>query len=120
MRLAAVNVQDGPVRRWVTGYDAETGIVNYVEVFTVDPLPRLRAVPHGIGDYIGLEPLATMEIRPGMTCIYDGREAIVCVPPPKWEPARASLSDHVLIRYTDGNRERVLVSAWDCAVDTDK
>lgn len=84
-------------------------------------LPRMRAVPAGIADYIGLEPLACMEIRPGMQCIYDGREAVVCVPPPKHEePGRAILADHVLIRYLDGKRERVLVSAWDCAVDTDR
>lgn len=109
--LAAVT----PISQHVTGFDPETGMVNYVEVVHMKPL-----IPAGIPDYIGLEPLVNITITPGLEVTYDGRPAIVCVPPRCDDPLGPGVYDYVLIRYLDGGRERVLVSPYDCAVGIDR
>jgi hypothetical protein len=77
-------------------------------------------VPAGIPDYIGLEPLVNVTITPGILVTYDGRPAIVCVPPRDCDGLGYSLHDDVLIRYLDGGRERVLVNPYDVAVGIDR
>jgi hypothetical protein len=69
-------------------------------------------VPVGTPDFLGLTPLATVDYAAGDHVTYDGRPAVVCVPCRRSGP----LDDRVLIRYLAGNRERVLVSEWECAV----
>lgn len=83
---------------------------------------RLHAVrtPAGIPDYIGLEPLVSVTIVPGIECTYDGRPAVVCVPPRSGDRIGYALHDDVLIRYLDGGRERVLVNPYDVAVGIDR
>jgi hypothetical protein len=71
---------------------------------------------YGPPDFIGLEPLAATSYSAGVKCTYDGRPAIVCVPP---VDRPGDIDPKVLIRYTDGARERVLVSAWECAAGVD-
>lgn len=79
----------------------------------------VRRVPAGTPDYLGLQPLVDVDIRPGMEVTYDGRPAIVCVPPPKGDRLGYSLHEDVLIRYLDGGRERVLVNPYEVAVGID-
>lgn len=76
-------------------------------------------VPAGIPDYIGLQPLVDITIVPGLEVTYDGRPAIVCVPP-RMDHLGPVIGENVLIRYTDGTRERVLVNPYDVAVGIDR
>jgi hypothetical protein len=75
-------------------------------------------VPAGIPDYIGLEPLVNITIVPGIEVTYDGRPAVVCVPP-RFDQLGPKIGENVLIRYLDGGRERVLVNPYDVAVGID-
>lgn len=78
----------------------------------------MTIVPAGIPDYIGLEPLVNVTITPGLEVTYDGRPAIVCVPP-RFDQLGPKIGEPVLLRYLDGNRERVLVNPYDVAVGID-
>jgi hypothetical protein len=75
-------------------------------------------VPAGYPDYVGLQPLVNITITPGLEITYDGRPAVVCVPP-RDDAFVRHLNGDVLIRYLDGKRERVLADPYDCAVGTD-
>lgn len=62
-----------------------------------------------------VEPLAATSYAPGAHVLHDGRMAVVCLMPRPDMP----MSDEIVIRYLDGRRERLLVSAWDCAAEVD-
>jgi hypothetical protein len=77
-----------------------------------------KTVPAGWPDYVGLQPLVEVTITPGLEITYDGRPAVVCVPPSS-DHLGPKIGEYVLIRYLDGKRERILANPYDCAVGTD-